>query len=108
MMPSLGSVVKADARRFLFEDLPGQAQLGQLADHRQHDVQARQCAARQDGAELLAQQLRALQAQTNPAHAQEGVGLGLHRHIGQRLVTANVQGTHHQVCLLYTSDAADE
>ena len=46
---------------------------------------------------MIAQQLRTVQAQANPAQAQKGVGFTVHRNVGQRLVTANVQGAHHQI-----------
>ena len=52
------------------------------------------CGRPQNGAELLTQQLGAIEAQANAPLAQEGVRFGGHFNVGQWLVAANVERSH--------------
>ncbi|MNE57738.1 hypothetical protein D3C80_1527230 [compost metagenome] len=62
-------------------------------------MQTGQTGAAQNCPELLAQQLRTLQAQANSAHAQKRIGLAVHWYVGQRFVAAHIQRAHHQIAL---------
>ncbi len=65
-------------------------------DHGEHDPQRATIGRGEQGAQLGFENLRALQAQANATHTEEGVFLGRHRPVWQGLVAADIQRTHHQ------------
>jgi len=79
-----------------FGHVAGLTPLFDAADHREHDPQRTVVRRTQQGAQLRFHDLRTLQGQANPAHAEERVFFLGDRPIRQRFVAADIEGAHHQ------------
>src|SRR3546814_2027099 len=91
---------QAVAERLLALDLPPQQrlrrlELGDVADHREHDPETASGRGMQQGTQLAAQQGRAVEADADRAPAHRRIRLPAAAPVGQHLVPPDVEGAEH-------------
>ncbi len=79
------------AGQFLVEQAAGRFELGDLGDHRELDEKVVAAGGAQQGAQLLAQHRRAIEADADGAPAHRRIVLGRVRQVGQHLVAADIE-----------------
>ena len=85
-------VVAAQIHQFAFHQVAGVVEFAHDRDHRKHHLQLAPRSRAQHGADLAAQQRRAIEAEPDGTPAERGVFLLHIAHVGQHLVAADVEG----------------
>ena len=83
--------VLAQIGQLALDNRLGLVEFGDIGNHREHDLQRATAAGPQQRADLTAQQSRPVQPEPDRPPAERGIFLDHRLHIGQRLVTANVE-----------------